>query len=113
MNIVLPDLYGHQADQKDRTRSALSRHGRVIMTAPPGTGKTRMAKWILGSSGNREPKDNQSGKSLFTVHRRGLVDNAVDSFEEEPGLPHGVVMSGRDTAYGRRIQVASIDSLLN
>jgi len=57
--------------------------------------------------------DNASGRSLFTVHRRGLVDNAISSFEEEPGLPHGVIMSGSDTAYGRRIQVASIDSLLS
>ena len=113
MNIALPDLYQHQETQRDRTRAALARHGRVILTAPPGTGKTRMAKWILGSSANREKNDNQSGRSLFTVHRRGLVDNAVNSFDEDPGLPHGVIMSGRDTAYGRRIQVASIDSLLN
>ncbi len=99
--IELPSLYIHQADHKDRTRAALARHGRVIMSAPPGVGKTRMAKWILGSSANREPLETQSGQSLFTVHRRGLVDNAVDSFDEEPGLPHGVIMSGRDTAYGR------------
>ncbi len=113
MNIVLPDLYDHQTDQKDRARAALAQHGRVVLTAPPGTGKTRMAKWILGSSANREPNDNQSGHSLFTVHRRGLVDNAANSFEEAPGLPHGVIMSGRDASYSSRIQVASIDSLLS
>ena len=113
MNIVLPSLYPHQEDQKDRGRAALSRHERVILADPPGTGKTRIAKWILGSSANREPNERQSGRSLFTVHRRGLVDNAVNSFEEEPGLPHGVVMSGRETDYGSRIQVASIDSLLS
>lgn len=113
MNIALPSLYQHQEDQRDRTRTALARHGRVILTAAPGVGKTRMAKWILGSSANREPNERQSGRSLFTVHRRGLVDNAVNSFEEKPGLPHGVIMSGRDTEYGSRIQVASIDSLLS
>ena len=111
--IILPSLYSHQDDQKDRTRAALARHGRVIISAPPGTGKTRMAKWILASSANRAPKENQSGHSLFTVHRRGLVDNATDSFAEDPALPHGIIMSGHDTAYGRRIQVASIDSLLS
>jgi superfamily II DNA or RNA helicase len=111
--IELPSLYPHQLDHKDRTRAALADHGRVIVSAPPGTGKTRLAKWILGSSGNREPKDHQSGRSLFTVHRRGLVDNAVDSFNEYPELPHGVIMAGRETAYGRRIQVASIDTMLN
>ena len=111
--IDLPSLYPHQQDLRDRTRSALAKHGRVILCANPGFGKTRCAKWILGASANREPLPNQTGRSLFTVHRRGLVDNAVDSFAEEPSVPCAVIMSGRETAYGKRIQVASIDSLLS
>ena len=111
--IELPSLHPHQASHRDDARSALARSRRVILCDPPGFGKTRVAKWILGASANREPGDKQSGRSLFAVHRRGLVDNAVDSFGEHPALPHGVIMSGEDTAYGRRIQVASIDSLLS
>ena len=111
--IDLPSLYPHQETHKNLVRAALARHGRVIIHAPTGCGKTRMAKWILGSSANREPNDRQSGKSLFTVHRRGLVQNAIDSFSEEPELPHGVIMSECDTAYGYRTQVASIDTLLS
>ena len=113
MAIELPSLYPHQAEQKDRVRAALARHRRVILSAPPGTGKTRMAKNILGASLNREPSERASGRHIFMVHRRGLVQNAIDSFEEEPALPHGVIMSKMDTAYGNRIQVASIDSLLS
>ncbi len=104
-------LYPHQADLRDRTREALAKHRRVILTAPPGVGKTRIAKWILGASANREPGPDQSGLSLFTVHRRPLVDNASDSFGEEPRLRHGVIMSNRKPAYGARVQVASIDTL--
>lgn len=111
--IELPSLYHHQEDLRDRTRSALAKHGRVILTAPPGMGKTRTAKWILGASANREATERQSGRSLFAVHRRGLVDNASNSFNEEPRLPHGVIMSGEKTAWGSRIQVASIDTLLS
>ncbi len=111
--IPLPELYTHQEEQKNRCRAALAQHGRVILSAPPGTGKTRCAKWILASSANRQPTERQSGHSLFTVHRRGLVDNAVNSFGEEPSLPHGVIMSGCETSYGSRIQVASIDTLLS
>lgn len=110
--IQLPDLYPHQEELRDNTRTALAKHGRVILCANPGFGKTRCAKWILGASASRKPGPNQSGRCLFTVHRRGLVDNAVDSFAEQPALPHGVIMSGRETAYGRRIQVASIDTML-
>ena len=109
----LPSLFAHQEKLRDDTRAGLARHGRVILCAAPGVGKTRTAKWILGASANRDAKDNQSGRSLFSVHRRGLVDNAVSSFEEQPALSHGVIMSGRDTDYGNRVQVASIDTLLS
>lgn len=111
--ISLPSLYPHQEDLRDRTREALQKHRRVILTAPPGVGKTRTAKWILGAAANREPGPDQSGLSVFAVHRRGLVDNASDSFSEEPRLRHGVIMSGRKPAYGARTQVASIDTLLS
>lgn len=111
--IELPTLYPHQEDLRDRTRVALGKHRRVILCAPTGMGKTRLAKWILGATTNREPAENQSGKSLFTVHRRGLVDNAIGSFGEEPAIPHGVIMSGREVNLGYRIQIASIDTLLS
>lgn len=111
--IELPALYPHQCDLRDRTRAALAKHQRVILCAPPGMGKTRTAKWILGASANRPALANQSGKSLFTVHRRGLVDNAVNSFMETPAVPHGIIMSDREPDYSRRIQVASIDTMLS
>ena len=110
--ITLPELYDHQTEHKDRVRSALAKHGRVICNAPTGCGKTRMSKWILGSSAMRKKLANQSGYSLFAVHRRGLVDNACDSFSELPELPHGTIMAGRETTLGRRIQVGSIDTLI-
>ena len=111
--IESPALYDHQEEHVARVRAALAQRGRVIMCAPTGSGKTRMAKWILASSANRTPSGTQSGRSLFAVHRRGLVDNAQASFAESPELPHGVVMSGRAPSYGSRVQVASIDTLLS
>uniref|UniRef100_A0A6M3II10 Putative type III restriction enzyme n=1 Tax=viral metagenome TaxID=1070528 RepID=A0A6M3II10_9ZZZZ len=111
--IDLPSLYAHQEDLRDRTRTALARHGRVILCAQTGVGKTRCAKWILGASANRPRGERASGKTLFVVHRRGLVDNAIDSFSEEPSVPHGVIMAGRETDYSRRIQIASIDTMLS
>lgn len=109
--IELPDLYDHQQKMLSDVRSAISRYRRSILCAPPGTGKTRLAKRILGSYANRPATDGESGFGLFVVHRRGLVDNASISFSEYPALPHGIIMSGRETDFSNRIQVASIDTI--
>ena len=111
--VVLPELYPHQRAMRDDLRAAMAKHQRVILCAPPGTGKTRLAKEILGSFTNRHKKDRESGNAMFAVHRRGLVDNASDSFSESPELPHGVIMSGRDTNSGCSVQVASIDTKIS
>lgn len=110
--IELPDLYPHQEQMRDDIRAALAKHRRVIICAPPGTGKTRLAKWILGAYLNRvncDKREGESGRAMFAVHRRGLVDNASDSFAEHPALTHGIIMSGR-TPSQDNIQVASIDT---
>ena len=113
MVIEQPGLYPHQIDMVDRLRKSIAKHRASILQAPPGTGKTRIAKWMLGAAANREPKPNQTGKSLFAVHRRGLVDNASNSFNESPALPHGILMSGVEHNASRAVQVASIDTLLS
>ncbi len=87
--------------------------GRFLLGDFTVTHNTRIAKWMLGSAANRKPKPNQTGKSLFAVHRRGLVDNASNSFNEAPALPHGVLMSGVEHNATRPVQVASIDTLLS
>ena len=109
--IELPTLYPHQEKMRDDIREALKTHRRAILEAPPGTGKTRTAKWILGSYTNRPQLEGESGKALFAVHRRGLVDNASLSFGENPRLPHGLIMSKRKMNLPESVQVASIDTL--
>lgn len=111
--ITLPTLYDHQATQVNDVRNAFRRHKGVILCAQTGEGKTREAKHIIGLGVNRGPSKGQSGNFLFTVRRRGLVDNASNSFNEYPVLPHGVIMSGKETSFDRNVQVASIDTLLS
>ena len=104
-------LWDHQREHVDRVKAALMRKRRVVMCAPPGTGKTRMSKFMLASKMSGDVRDGYSGRALFCVHRRGLVENASDSFNEAPTLDHGLIMSGNETAFGKRFQVASIDTL--
>jgi DNA repair protein RadD len=113
MVIEQPTLYPHQEDMVARLRKSMAVHRAVILQAPPGTGKTRIAKWMFGAAANRQPLPTQTGKSLFAVHRRGLVDNASNSFNESPQLPHGVLMSGATHDASQAVQVASIDTLLS
>lgn len=97
---------------RDNARKALYIHKRVVLCAPPGTGKTRTAKWVMTSFANRPQAEGESGRALFVVHRRGLVDNASNSFGELPALPHGVIMSQRKTKLDESVQVASIDTMI-
>jgi len=106
----LPSLYPHQVDMIDSTRTALMKHHRVILCAPPGVGKTRIAKHVLGAYLNRDKRANESGHALFAVHRRGLTFNASNSLNESPSLSHGLIMAGCETSPQEHVQVASIDS---
>ena len=107
----LPTLRPYQEALVKELRSKIVEHKSIIACMPPGAGKTVVAKYILGSYANRQKMPNESGHAAFMVHRRGLVQNAADSFTSHPSLSHGIIMSGCDTAPGRSIQVASIDTV--
>ena len=106
--IDLPNLRDYQTDFVGQLRQAMRTHNRVIACAPTGSGKSTVAKYIIGSSYRKG-----SGRAVIAVHRRGLVDNIVDTFNRAPRLPHGVIMSGRTPNWSERVQVASIDTLLS
>jgi DNA repair protein RadD len=106
--IDLPNLRDYQLDFVAQLRQAMRSHNRVIACMPTGAGKSTVAKYIIGSSYNRG-----TGKAVIAVHRRGLVDNIVDTFERQPYLPHGIIMAGRDTDWKQPVQVASVDTLLS
>ncbi len=112
--LTVPSLYSNQqALVDDGVRPAMQEVGNVILSSEPGSGKTRMSKHICACAMNKPPSDRQTGRILFAVHRRGLVDNAIDSFKEPPYLPHGVLMSSRNTDWSQRMQIGSIDTLLS
>lgn len=107
---ALPSLRPYQENLVSELRKALSKDRSVVACMPPGGGKTRVAKFIMGSYLNRAKRPTESGNAAFMVHRRGLVQNASDSFSEEPLLRHGLIMSGCETSAGCELQVVSIDT---
>jgi DNA repair protein RadD len=110
--IELPKLRDYQIENVQAVQAALIEHRKIIDCMPTGAGKSTVAKYIMGSKLNRPVSPIQSGKAVFAVHRRGLVDNAIETFMREPAIPHGVIMSGRKPSGGHRMQIASIDTLL-
>jgi DNA repair protein RadD len=106
----LPTLRPYQTELVGKLRHYLAKYRSVIACMPPGAGKTRLAKHIIGAYLAREKRSGESGRAGFMVHRRGLVENASNSFNEHPKLTHGVIMSGVDTDIHYSLQVASIDT---
>lgn len=108
--VELPSLRPYQSELVAQLRQELAKYRSVIVCMPPGAGKTVTAKYILGAYLNRPKRENESGQAAFMVQRRGLVQNASDSFAQEPTLRHGIIMSGCKRAPGIPIQIASIDT---
>lgn len=113
MEMILPSLYPHQETFVADVRESLRVHRRSIACGVTGFGKSRIAKWILGACLQKEPTPQHTGRVLFAVHRRGLVDNICQVLDQSPSIPYGVIMSGADTNQEQRLQVASIDTLLS
>jgi len=113
MAVELPEMWPHQMDFINNIRVALSEHQAVVAHGETGFGKSRVAKWMMASALNSSVSRQQSGKYLFAVRQRGLVDNIRNCLSESPSVPHGVIMSEEDTSWEKRIQVASIDTLLS
>jgi len=76
-------------------RQAFKTHRRVLFVCPTGGGKTMIFCDIARRSTKRV---------LILAHRKELVEQA----SERIGVPHGIIMSGVDTNYDEKIQIASV-----
>ena len=75
-----------------------------ILCAPTGSGKTRIASYMMQSAANH------GNRSLFLVDRLTLADQASDTLSEF-GIPNSVVMGGRLHAGENLIKVGMMQSV--
>ena len=78
---------------------------RPLLCLPTGAGKTSVAAEIIRRATER------GRRSVFLVHRRELVDQAVDRLAQF-GVHAGRILAGHDEDRDRPVQVASIPTLL-
>ena len=83
-----------------------------MVQMPTGTGKTHLMAALINDQlrmGDGSLKDDCT-QVLVVVHRRELISQisqTLDGF----GVEHGLIVSGKETDYSQRVQVASIQTL--
>lgn len=98
-------LRDYQTEALDQVR-AHYRAGRrrVLLHLATGGGKTATFCELLKKAYEK------STPSLVAVRGRKLIDQASARLERE-GVPHGIIMSGRDMGHHELVRVCSIDTL--
>lgn len=76
----------------------------IIIQSPVGSGKTLLTGFMLKAASEK------GMASWFTVHRRELIKQSIDAFNEV-GVPHGVIASGFPENPNALIQIGSIQTL--
>lgn len=78
---------------------------RVLMVLPPGGGKTRSFAEIVRGA------ENKGSSVLVLAHRRELIKQASDKLNDVD-VRHGIIMPGEPVMKQRRVQVASVATLV-
>ena len=79
-------------------------HRRVLAQLPTGGGKTHIFSHISSA---------HSGRSLILAHREELITQAADKLHQATGESVGIIKAGYEFEPHRRLQVASVQSLIN
>ena len=82
-------------------------HRRVLAQLPTGGGKTHLFSNIANDI------TNQGGRSLILAHREELITQAAAKLHQATGESVGIIKAGYDFEPRRRLQVASVQSLIN
>lgn len=98
-------LRPYQEELINKTRESLRRHGRVLMQAPTGAGKTAITVFMMGRAAE------QGKRSMFLVHQNELLAQTSRSLWQQK-LEHGMIASGKRISK-LPAQVASVQTLVN
>ena len=97
-------LYPDQEEKVNEVRAAMARYKSILLQSPTGSGKTRMATYML------EQAVSKGKRALFTVPRRDLMNQTSDTFEAD-GVTHGYIAAGRDFNPYSRVHIVLVDTM--
>lgn len=97
-------LRGYQANLVTLARAEVAQgHLKVLVVLPTGGGKT----FVMADIAQRAVE--RGGRVLCLMHRRQLVDQMLDRFQEY-GLTAGVIMAGAEPDLAQSIQIGTIQT---
>lgn len=105
------NLREHQIEAKRKIYDAWNEYNAVMLQMPTGTGKTYLFTSIVNDILTTYKKQHKDLHILIVVHRTELLDQ-ISATLSKFGIAHGFVQGAREQHLWKRVQVASIMSLL-
>ncbi len=105
------NLRMHQIEGKRKIFDAWNTCNAVMLQMPTGTGKTYLFTSIVNDLLTTYKKQHQEIHILIVVHRTELVDQ-ISATLSRYGIVHGLIQGSREQHLWKRVQVASIMSIL-
>lgn len=104
-------LRAHQVEAKGKLFDAWDRYDSVMLQMPTGTGKTFLFTSVVNDLLAAYKETHQDLRILVVVHRMELLEQ-ISATLSRFGIDHGFVQGTREQCLWKRVQVASIMSLL-
>lgn len=105
------NLREHQVEAKRKIYDVWNRYGSVMLQMPTGTGKTYLFTSIVNDILSTYRELHKDLHILIVAHRTELLDQ-ISATLSKFGIAHGFVQGAREQHLWKRVQIASIMSLL-
>lgn len=104
------ELRGYQINANNNTLRELTKVNSVMLVAPTGSGKTVILGNFCRLAMKKEP---EPYPVLVLAHREELILQAQDKLFKQFGIYAGVIKSGVQSCFQLRVQIASVQTLVN
>lgn len=105
-------LREYQVNAKKRIYEYWCEVDSVMLQMPTGTGKTHVFTSVVNDLLGYYKKRNERINILVVAHKTEIIDQISERLKAH-SIKHGIIQGGRDQEPWHRVQVASIQSILN